>query len=272
VPAVSRDDVVGFAHDRLRPAGSTLIVAGDFEQVDLATVTRATLGGWTGDAARLVDPETPAVSDEPRIVVVDWPDAPQATVRIGGAGIIRSDPRWPAMFVANYAVGGSFGSRLNSVLREQKGFTYGVGSTLDTGRRVGLLGVGASVRSDSTAEAVGDMLSILNDARGSLSEEEIAIGVRAASDSAPLSFERAEAVVSRVEMLVVQGLPLDHVDVNLGRIREVTAEAANAVYSEVVHPETYTVVVAADAATAVSLEALDHAAVEVVSRPRESAS
>jgi predicted Zn-dependent peptidase len=271
VEAVSREDVVEFGQRHLRSAQATLIIGGDVQHLDVEMLAQATLGRWTGDAAEPVRSDVPAVSTTPRLIVVDWPDAPQATVRIGGPGITRADERWPAMFVANYAVGGSFGSRLNTVLREQKGLTYGVGSALDTGRAVGLLGIGASVQSEATAEAVGDTLSILKDARGALTDDEVATGVRAASDSAPLSFERAEAVVARVEMLVQQGLPLDHVDANLARIRDVTTDAANATYSEIVHPETYTVVVAADASTvADSLDALGHAPVEVVARPRES--
>ena len=63
------------------------------------------------------------------------------------------------------------------------------------------------------------MLAILRDAAGTLTDEEVAVGVRAATDSAALGFERASAVVARVEMLVTHGLPLDHVDPNLERIR-----------------------------------------------------
>ena len=44
----------------------------------------------------------------------------------GGFGIDRLDPRWSAISVASYAMGGAFLSRLNAVLREDKGYTYGV--------------------------------------------------------------------------------------------------------------------------------------------------
>ena len=50
----------------------------------------------------------------------------QADIRYGAFGIDRLDPRWSDITVAGYAMGGAFLSRLNAVLREDKGYTYGV--------------------------------------------------------------------------------------------------------------------------------------------------
>lgn len=268
VRAVRRDDVTAFGAEHLQPSSAALILAGDFGVVSPAALAAEAFGGWAHRGGPVVATEDSPVRDSPRLLIVDWPDAPQSTVRVAGPGITRADERWPAMFVANYAVGGGFGSRLNRVLREEKGFTYGVSSALDSGRRVGLLGVGASVASESTGEAVGDILRILDESRGTLTDAEVAGGVRAASDSAPLGFERAGSVAGRVEMLLSQGLPLDNVDANLSRIRAVTPADANAAYSSVVHPAALTVVVAGEAAlVAEPLNALRHAAAEVLPRP-----
>ena len=268
VTAVTRDDAVEFGRQHLQPSSAVLILAGDFAGSDPAAAVAAAFGDWAHRGGDLVDAEKAVVNGQPRVLLVDWPDAPQATLRIAGAGITRGDSRWPAMFVANYVVGGSFGSRLNTVLREQKGFTYGVSSSLDSSRGVGLFGVGASVQSEATGESVADILAILEDARRTLRQEEVAVAVRATTDSAAMGFERAEAVVARVEMLVSQRLPLDHVDTNLARIRAVTATDANAAYVSVLDPSSLTIVVAGDAgALADSLAASGHAPVEVLPRP-----
>jgi predicted Zn-dependent peptidase len=199
------------------------------------------------------------------LILVDFPDATQSTIRVGGSGVTRADERWPAMFVANHAVGGSFSSRINTVLREQKGVTYGASSSLDTGRGAGVLAVSTAVRSGATAESLGDIVAILRDARDSLTDDEVATGVHAAADSAALGFERADAVAGRVELLLSQGLPLDHVDANLARIRSVTTAAANAAYAEIVRPDELTVVVVGDAGSlGDSLAALGYADVELV--------
>jgi zinc protease len=268
VEAVSRDDLAAFAASYLHPGIATLVMAGDFSAVDPRELAERSIGLWRRGPGEVVQPEDSPVSARPRLLLIDWPDAQQATVRLAGRGITRGDPRWPALFVANYVVGGSFGSRLNTVLREQKGLTYGVSSGLDSRRTVGLLGVGASVQSAAAAEAVGEVLGILRDAAGTLTDEEVAVGVRASTDSAALGFERASAVVARVEMLVTHGLPLDHVDRNLERIRSVDAGAANAAYIDVIHPDGLSVVVAGGAAElADPLRALGHADLEILPRP-----
>jgi zinc protease len=265
VAAVGRDDVVAYGDRYLHPHRATLVVAGDFSDIDPFALAESRLGGWSrdGDVAPLTEP--PRVSRTPALILVDFPEATQSTIRVGGAGISRADERWAAMFVANHAVGGSFSSRINTVLREQKGVTYGASSSLDTGRGAGVLAVSTAVRSDATAASIADIVSILSEAKGSLSDDEVTTGVHAAADSAALGFERADAVASRVEMLLSQSLPLDHVDANLARIRAVTKDSANDAYVDVVRTDELTIVVVGDAASlSDSLAALGYAELRLV--------
>jgi zinc protease len=249
VEVITRADVHDFARRYFTPALATIIVAGDFASSDPLAEVEAAFGDWRGNVPAIDRLTAPTVSDRPTVLLVDWPDAPQATLRVAGAGVPRSDSRWPALFVANFAVGGTFSSRINTVLREQKGVTYGASSSLDTARGAGLMTVSTAVRTDATAEAVADIVTILREAgAGGLTDDEVATGVRAATESAPLGFERADAVAARVELLLAQGLPLDHVDANLANIRAVTREAADAAYRGVVSPDELTFVVVADAA------------------------
>ncbi len=248
VEAVSRDDLPAYVDAHFQPSNATLIVAGDFGGEDPATTVTDTFGSWTHQGVDVVAHQSAAPVERAQLILVDWPDAPQSTLRLAGPGIIRADDRWPAMFVANFAVGGNFSSRINTVLREEKGFTYGASSGLDTNRTTGLVTVSTAVRADSTAEALTDIVAILREATGTITADEVTTAVRAATDSAPLGFERADAVAGRVEMLLTQGLPLDHVDLNLARIRAVTPDASNSTYASVVRPSDFTIVVVGDAA------------------------
>jgi zinc protease len=265
VAAVGRDDVVAYADRFLHPHRATLVMAGDFSDVDPFALAERSLGGWVRDGDVALSAEPPDVSRVAQVILVDFPDAPQSVIRIGGPGITRGDERWAAMFVANHAVGGNFSSRINTVLREEKGVTYGASSSLDTGRGAGVLAISTAVRGPAAAESVADIVSILRAADGSLTDDEVTNGVRAAADSAALGFERADAVVARVELLLSQGLPLDHVDLNLARIRSVTTATANRAYSEIVRPDELTVVVVGDAASLRdSLADLGYADLQVV--------
>ena len=269
VAGLTRDQVVAFATSQLRPDNATLVLAGDFHDLDPMRLAAGALSDWAAPTGSPVDRTVPTLPEAPQLLLVDWPDAAQTTIRIAGAGITRGHELWPAMFVANHAVGGSFGSRLNTVLREEKGLTYGVSSGLDASRLTGLFTVGTAVRGDAGAEALADILDILRGAAGSLTQTEVATGSRAATESAALGFERAEAVVGRVEMLLGHRLPLGHVDANLDRIRRVTAEEVNAAYRQVLDVDRLSVVLVGDArALREPLAALDYAPVMEVTPTR----
>jgi predicted Zn-dependent peptidase len=248
VAAVKRDDVAAFARRHLDPRRATLIIAGDFADLDPAALAAEALGSWSGDGDKpsAVSHQPAVPAGQAQLILVDWPDAPQSTLRVAGRGITRADERWPGMFAANFTIGGTFSSRINTVLREQKGFTYGAGSSLDTGRNTGLIAISTAVRADATAEALEDVVTILRDAAGSITADEVAMASRAATESAALGFERSDSVVGRVELLLSQGLPLDHVDANLERIRHVTADDANQALASVLEPEALTIVVVGD--------------------------
>ena len=248
VAAVTRDDVAAFARRHLDPRRATLIIAGDFADLDPAALAAEALGSWSGDgdSPSAVSHHSAVPAGHAQLILVDWPDAPQSTLRVAGRGITRADDRWPGMFAANFTIGGTFSSRINTVLREQKGFTYGAGSSLDTGRDTGLVAISTAVRADATAEALADVVTILRDATGSITADEVAMASRAATESAALGFERSDSVVGRVELLLSQGLPLDHVDANLERIRHVTADDANQALASVLEPEALTIVVVGD--------------------------
>ena len=103
------------------------VVVGDL--VRASTWTRmlaGTLGGWTGDTAAPVTAPPVTADDAGRVVIVDRPGAVQTQLLIGRTGPDRHDPIWPALVVGTYCLGGTLTSRLDRVLREEKGYTYGV--------------------------------------------------------------------------------------------------------------------------------------------------
>ena len=85
-----------------------------------------TLGAWTVRTAesRPVPPIT--ADDTGRVIIVDRPGAVQTQLLIGRVGADRHDRVWPAQVLGTYCLGGTLTSRLDRVLREEKGYTYGV--------------------------------------------------------------------------------------------------------------------------------------------------
>ncbi len=126
VASIDSAAVRAFYEKHVRPATATAVVVGDLTGVDLDALLGDTLGAWTGSTAepRPVPPVT--ADDTGRVVIVDRPGAVQTQLLIGRVGADRHDRVWPAQVLGTYCLGGTLTSRLDRVLREEKGYTYGV--------------------------------------------------------------------------------------------------------------------------------------------------
>lgn len=214
---ISRIDaaaVRAFYDAHVRPATATAVVVGDLEGVDLEAALADTLGAWTGSAAEPREAEPVTADDTGRVVIVDRPGSVQTQLLIGRTGPNRHDSVWPAQVLGTYCLGGTLTSRLDRVLREEKGYTYGVrafGQVLRSeadGEGVALLAVSGSVATDVTGPALADLWQVLRTlAAEGLTDEERDIAVQNLVGVAPLRYETAAAVAGTLADQVEQHLP-----------------------------------------------------------------
>ena len=239
---VARIDAAGVRalyRARVRPATATAVIVGDLTGVDLDSVLAGTLGEWTGDAAEPLP--TPAVTadDTGRVVIVDRPGAVQTQLLIGRIGPDRHDRGWPALVLGTYCLGGTLTSRLDRVLREEKGYTYGVRAfeqvlrspAADGKTGASVLAISGSVDTASTGPALDDLRTVLSTlAAEGLTETERDTAVQNLVGVAPLRYERAASVAGTLADQVQQHLPDDYQARLYVRLTETsTAEATAAV-------------------------------------------
>jgi zinc protease len=164
VEAIGRADLLGFFADHWRPAGATLIVVGDFDSKQLRAQLAHSFGAWTAKAggARPRKAAPAAAADKPaklpRFVLIDRPGAPQTVLRVLGPGVPRRSPARAPLTLASTVLGGSFLSRLNANLREEKGYTYGAGGGFRFFRQRGSFEASADVFTKVTAPALDQLL------------------------------------------------------------------------------------------------------------------
>ncbi|MEP7360953.1 MAG: pitrilysin family protein, partial [Chloroflexota bacterium] len=137
VRALGRAEVQARHAALVNPATATLVVAGDLGGQRLDQLAEQHLGQRAAAAgpATSAMPANHAIAGGPKVVLVDKPGAPQSELRIGHLGVARKTPDFHSISVLNAILGGTFNSRLNVVLREEKGYTYGIGSSFDMRRQ-----------------------------------------------------------------------------------------------------------------------------------------
>ncbi|MBM7168937.1 insulinase family protein [Streptomyces sp. G44] len=216
VKAIDSAAVRAFYEAHVRPATSTLVIVGDLAGTDLDAVLADTVGTWTGGTA---DPRPmPAITadDTGRVVIVDRPGAVQTQLLIGRIGPDRHDRVWPAQVLGTYCLGGTLTSRLDRVLREEKGYTYGVRAfsqvlrSAPDGTGAAMLAISGSVDTASTGPALEDLWTVLRTlAAEGLTDTERDVAVQNLVGVAPLKYEMAASVAATLADQVEQNLPDD---------------------------------------------------------------
>ena len=247
VANITPEAVRDFHRDRFGPAGATLVLAGDFPE-DPVQLAQKYLGDWQQTEQPLVVPQD-AAAGERHVTIVDRPGAVQADLRFGGFGIDRLDPRWADISVASYAMGGAFLSRLNAVLREERGYTYGVRMNFGPLRTGGSFAVQGSFRTDVLVDALVEGRRLIDVSEKPFTEVEVSDAVTYFTGVSPLRFATADGVADQAAVQALIGLPADYIDQSIAALQQVTPESATQAYRSLVHPDKLSLVVVGDAAT-----------------------
>ena len=210
---ISLEQVATFHSTTFRPRGATLVVAGAHTHDELRLIAERAFGRWSDERDPVERPPTAADIDPaippPRLAIVARDGAAQSELRIGQLSTRRNTPDYQALLVMNAMLGGTFVSRINLKLREEKGYTYGARTGFDWRRGIAPFSLQASVHTAATADAIRDSLQELDAIRGSRppTESELALAKASLTRGYPRNFETAQQVARSVAQLALYGLP-----------------------------------------------------------------
>ncbi len=224
VASLTREHVLDFYRERYHAGNATLVVAGDVTQETLEPLLETALGSWRAESVSLPDGDTPPGPEATTVYLVDKPGAAQSEIRVGRVATDRRTDDFYRLTVLNTVLGGSFTSRLNMRLREERGFTYGARSGFALRRMAGPFVASSAVHTPVTDSAVVEFLTEIR----RLVDEPIPEGEleRARNFVAlrlPQSFETVSDLASRISDLVLHELPLDYYDAYVDSVLAVTS-------------------------------------------------
>ena len=233
VKTVTRADLVAFHDAWIRPDNGVLFVTGDTTMAELKPQLEAVLGDWRAapGVAKGVKsfPALPPVAPS-RIVLLDRPGSPQSLIIAGKLLNAKGTDDPVQLRVANDIVGGDFFSRLNTDLRETKGWSYGVASEIYSVRETLPLFIVAPVQTDRTGDSIASMIADMRAvvAAKPAVQPELTRAVNGVTRALPGEFETAGAVLTAIERNYVLDRPDDYQVTISRRYRALTLAEINA--------------------------------------------
>jgi zinc protease len=172
------------------------------------------------------------------------------------------------MTVLNRLLGGGFTSRINTNLRERRGFTYGANTVLSALQNAGTFYASSSVRTNATDSALAE---VMNEFKRIVDEPvpaaEFQAGVNNLVASFPASVQNVQELAGRLQTLLIYGMPLDYYNTYRERLAAVTPAELSAVARNRLAPSSVTMVVVGDLAQIEApIRARNFGSVEVWSR------
>ena len=245
--AITRDDILAFYESRRQPDNAVLIIAGAITAEEGLSYAEQHFAGWDGSAEAVTYPALPEISGQ-QILLVDRPGSTQANFILGNIGIQGASLDYFPARVMNHVLGGAFSSRLVQNIREEKGYTYSIGSGFsypaDTGRFI----VTAAVRNDVIAATLEEVfMEIERIQTEPLTDEEINDARDGIVGVFVFGLETYQDFVEAVASYKIRGVELDRLNKWLGHIKAVTTDDVLQVANNYIHPEDFIIVVVGDA-------------------------
>lgn len=210
-------------------AGATFTVAGDITTAEAQTVLEAHLGkAWSATKpAGVTASPVPAWTDRP-LYLIDSPGAAQTMFYVEFPGRPQGDARLPALRTGTIALGGTFTSRLNALLREKRGYTYGAKARTLERHGDGSVVVFSRIRTDVTGPAMEDLLGELTSIQLGITEEELGKARGAYKQDQVEAMESCAGVAETFSNYQFGGFGPGQFTMDLVAMRTVTADAVKA--------------------------------------------
>ena len=230
VAAISLADVKAAYKRTVVPKGAAIYASGSLSPEQLKSLLNARLGRWNSDVTP-VDAQLPrARATGQRLLIVDRPGAVQTVIRILMPTEAFSSPNRYALTELGVAMGGTFTSRINRNLREDKGYTYGANLSYAFSKPVSYLVAATSVRSDVTGASIKEILAEIQKVRaGDLTEEEASKARNSVRMDLISSVSTIQGLVATAIAHVENGIPIQQISSEMAKFSNVNLTALNSI-------------------------------------------
>ena len=239
------DNVRSYYNDQYGAARTHLYIVGQFDTAKIKSTIEKAFGGWKKgpNAIRNV----PNLAGRRSLTTIDRPGAPQSTIYMGMPAISQSDPDFIKFVVMDSILGGSFGSRITSNIRENKGYTYSPNSFIWNRYKTGYWIENADVTTEATGASIKEILFEINRLKGEAPTDAEVQGIKNYLVGIyVLQNSTRNGVIGQLEAMNYNELDKNHLDTYVEKLSAVTAKDVQDMAKKYLDLDRMTMVVVGD--------------------------
>ncbi|MGI6455696.1 MAG: M16 family metallopeptidase [bacterium] len=212
VQAVTAEHLTKFHQNWFKPNHATVIVVGDTTMEEMIPKLEKTLQSWEKGEIPEKNIHTVESPEQSRVYILNRPAAESSVVVAAHLMPPKANPDEIPIEMMNTILGGSFSSRINMNLREDKHWSYGAGSSVSDTRGPGAFVVSTSVQMDKTSDAMKEILREIQEIRGDRppSEDELEFMVNKRVLQLTGGWETLGSVAGSIQEIIAYDLPEDY--------------------------------------------------------------
>lgn len=250
VGAITLDDIMNFYAERFVPNITNLVIVGDVEQKDILPKLDFLKKWGKKDVTYPTEPATPGAGAT-KVYLVDKPGAAQSELRLGYLSMpYDATGEYFRTYVMNFPLGGSFNSRVNLNLREEKGWTYGAFTRLGGTRHEGPYYASAGVKKEATDSAIVEFIREFKEyAEDGVTEDELEFTRKSIGQQDALKYEAGYQKAGFLSRILTYGLDRDFTKQQNAILQSMTKAEVDALARKHVDVNRMAIVVVGDKAT-----------------------
>ena len=259
VEKLVREALIERHRETFIPNNAIFFVVGDVERDEIVSEIKDKFGDWQRGELRTAEFPPLAERTEKTLTIVDRKGSAQSNIVLSSLAIERKNPDYFPFLLMNQILGAGASSRIFMNLREEKGYTYGAYSRMDTKRLAGDFEATAEVRTAVTGESLKEFFYELSRIRDEkVLEEELQDAKNYLAGVFPIRAETQEGLTGLIVSQKLAGLPDDYLQTYRDNINAVTIEEVERVAKKYIQPDKMAIVIVGDGAEVLA-QAKDYA-------------
>ena len=247
--ATTLDDLKAFYAAHYAPEGTQLRIVGDVDERAVKSAFGGLADSWDTDGSPAKSWPTAEPIEKSTLYFYDVPESKQSVIRMERPALTAMDPDYPLATAMNFLLGGIYTSELNTELRVNKGYTYGIRSGFDGDKDRGSFRVSSSVRTNVTLESLELIKDIVGSYGPDFTEDDLAVMKDALLRGQALETETLSAKLGVLGNISSYGYDADYKAQNAAKIKAMTLEQFKALADAHLRPDAMRYLIVGDAAS-----------------------